>query len=160
MERYKEWTVWNGRAKCYRFGFIAASDYQSTHLSYGAVLSTELTREGLFRSMVERRTYAATDTILVDMRVNGRMMGEAFRTTETPVISVNLTGTDTIDKVWIIKDNMFLYTIEPGKSQVSFTYTDKSVTPGDHYYYVRVQQKDEALAWGSPVCVTYEAPEE
>jgi hypothetical protein len=155
VERYKEGTIWNALAKGYKFGFIAASDHQSTHLSYGAVLSTELSREGIYRSISDRRTYAATDTILVDMRVNGHMMGEDFTTSKAPTIQVNLTGTDVITKVWIIKDNSFLYTLEPNTGTVNFSYTDKAVTPGDHYYYVRVQQADEAMAWGSPVFVTY-----
>jgi hypothetical protein len=159
LERYKEGTVWNALSKGYKLGFIAASDHQSTHLSWGAVLAEELSREGIYRAIKDRRTYAATDTILVDMRVNGRMMGEDFETPEIPTITVNLKGTDVITEVWIIKDNTFLYSIEPNEGQVAFTYTDRTVTPGDHYYYVRVRQRDDAMAWGSPVFLTYRGTE-
>jgi hypothetical protein len=40
---------------------------------------------------------------------------------------------------------------------VSFRFVDDTAKPGEsHYYYVRVEQTDGNLAWGSPVWITYE----
>jgi hypothetical protein len=145
--------VVNALDKGYKMGFIAASDHHSTHLSYGAVYSESFTREGIFRGLMDRRTYAATDTLILDVRLNGHLMGEEFATSETPTMDVQIWGTDVLEKVWIIKDGEVVYTRSPESAEVSFTWADSKAEPGKHYYYVRVIQRDEQIAWGSPVYV-------
>jgi hypothetical protein len=38
---------------------------------------------------------------------------------------------------------------------VNFEYVDREAPPGEHWYYVRIEQSDGELAWSSPIWVTY-----
>ena len=147
--------IWNALAKGYKMGFIASSDHRSTHMSYAAVYTPERSYDGIWDSLHARRTYAATDNIIVDFQSGGHAMGEEFTTTEPPRIDVRIIGTGEIQQVDIIKDNTFIYTAHPDVSEVTFTYTDADIEPGTHYYYVRVIQQDNNMAWGSPIWVNY-----
>ena len=41
-------------------------------------------------------------------------------------------------------------------AEVTLRYTDDDARPGQsHYYYVRIEQADGNLAWGSPMWITY-----
>ena len=147
--------IWNALAKGYKMGFIASSDHRSTHMSYAAVYTPERSYDGIWDSLHARRTYAATDNIIVDFQSGGHAMGEEFSATEPPRIDVRIIGTTNIQQIDIIKDNTFVYTAHPGVSEVTFTYTDADIEPGTHYYYVRVIQQDNNMAWGSPIWVNY-----
>ena len=147
--------VWNALAKGYKMGFIASSDHRSTHMSYAAVYTPERTYEDIWDSLRARRTYAATDNIIVDFQSGGHAMGEEFSTNKPPRIDVRIIGTTKIQQIDIIKDNTFAYTAHPGVDEVTFTYTDSDIEPGMHYYYVRVIQEDNNMAWGSPIWVEY-----
>lgn len=148
--------VWNALAKGYKMGFISSSDHRSTHMSYAAVYTPERTYGDIWDSLRARRTYAATENIIVDFQSGGHAMGEEFSTNEPPRIDVRIIGTTKIQQIDIIKDNTFAYTAQPGVSEVTFTYTDSDVEPGMHYYYVRVIQEDDNMAWGSPIWVEYQ----
>ncbi len=147
--------VWNALEKGYKMGFIASSDHRSTHMSYAAVYAPDRSYGGIWDSMYARRTYAATDNIIVDFQSGGRAMGEEFATDIPPRFDVRIIGTARIVQVDIIKDNSFVYTAHPGVEEIAFTYTDSDVVSGEHYYYVRVIQEDDNMAWGSPIWIDY-----
>ena len=46
-------------------------------------------------------------------------------------------------------------TLRPGQAEYRGTWTDPNPTAGVHYYYVRVEQADGELAWGSPMWIDY-----
>ena len=48
-----------------------------------------------------------------------------------------------------------IYSTTPNKPTVDFEFTDKDSVAGRHYYYVRVQQDDQMLAWSSPMFINY-----
>lgn len=59
-------------------------------------------------------------------------------------------------KVQIVKDNQYVYTAEPGKAEVQFSWQDNAPTPGKTgYYYVRGEQQNGALVWVSPMWIRY-----
>ena len=147
--------IWNALAKGYKMGFIASSDHRSTHMSYAAVYTPERSYDGIWDSLRARRTYAATDNIIVDFQSEGHAMGEEFTANEPPRLDVRIIGTGKIGQIDIVKDNTFVYTAQPDVSEVTFTYTDADIEPGTHYYYVRVIQQDDNMAWGSPIWVNY-----
>ena len=147
--------VWNALAKGYKMGFIASSDHRSTHMSYAAVYTPERTYEDIWDSLHARRTYAATDNIIVDFQSGGHAMGEEFRASEPPRLDVRVIGTTAIERIDVIKDNAFAYTAHPGVQEVTFSYTDSEIESGTHYYYVRVIQQDGNMAWASPVWINY-----
>jgi len=155
QERFKNGLVWNALANGFKLGFIAASDHQSTHISYACVFAEEFSRDKIYSGLKARRTFAATDKIFMDVKINGYFMGEEFTVDTKPVINVHIIGTDILDRVEIVKNNTFIYSVNPNSLETSFTYIDENPQPGEGYYYVRIIQKDEAMAWGSPLWVTY-----
>jgi hypothetical protein len=148
--------VWNALAKGYKMGFIASSDHRTTHMSYAAVYTPERTYDATWDSLYARRTYAATDNIIVDFQSAGHAMGEELESAEPPRLEVGIIGTGTIEQVDVIKDNAIVYTARPGVAELSFSYTDRAAEPGEHYYYVRVQQEDGNMAWASPIWIRYQ----
>jgi hypothetical protein len=141
--------------KGYRLGFQASSDHFSTHMSYANVWVTEPTRDAVLEAFKRRRIYAATDNILADVRSNGHFMGEEFELAQPPTMQVKLVGADDFARVHIIKDGNYVYSIEPRRRSVEFSWRDNSVVRGKaSYYYVRGEQVDGELVWVSPMWIT------
>jgi hypothetical protein len=53
----------------------------------------------------------------------------------------------------VIKNNRLVYSTEPGKAEGGFAFTDPESAPGESYYYIRVRERDGALASSSPIWV-------
>jgi len=144
--------VWNALAKGYRLGFQASSDHISTHISYAMVFVEEPTREAILNAFKQRHCYGATDNILVDVRLGEHLMGEEFTVTQPPQILVHIEGTATVTQVDIVRDNHIVYTTQPNQRVVDFTWRDTAApATGVSYYYVRVMQANEEIAWASPL---------
>ena len=150
--------VWNAWAKGIKIGVQASSDHVGTHDAYACVLvpgDRDLTRQDLIDAMKQRHTYAATDNIILDMRIGEHIMGDAFATAEQPVIRAKAIGTGPMERVVLIKNNEIVYTDTSGTKEVGFEYRDDAAEPGESYYYIRAEQADGSLAWGSPIWVSY-----
>jgi hypothetical protein len=82
-------------------------------------------------------------------------MGDEFDADGPVTLSVTAQGTRPIKRVDIVKDFLYVYSTEPKLDHVSFTWTDgeRDRTSGLSWYYVRVEQDDGELAWGSPMWV-------
>ena len=140
----------------YKMAFEASSDHVSTHMSFGNVFATGVTREAIMDGFRKRHVYASTDNILADVRCGDKMIGDAFTIATQPSLVVKLEGTGPFAKVQIVKDNQYAYTIEPGNERVSFTWKDTAAAAGKtSYYYVRGEQKDGEIVWASPMWITY-----
>ena len=147
------------------YGFVSFSDHGSTHNSWAAIWAAEETRESLFDAMLARRTYAATDEIILKVSADDHNMGEQFVTAvERPLeISIDIEALDEILRVDVIKNGEYVYTQRPGGRSAQLSYRDSTPAAGDSYYYVRVFQRDPdnpsgdpEIAWGSPFFVKYE----
>jgi hypothetical protein len=147
--------VWNALAYQYKLGFQASSDHVSTHISFAVAIAEEPTRQAIFDAFKNRRCYAATDNIVLDVRCGEHLMGAEFSTTAPVELKVFTHGTGPIARVDIIKDFHYVYSAEPGAARVSFTWTDEEdINRNPSWYYVRVLQEDGQIAWGSPMWVT------
>ena len=135
-------------------GVQSSSDHVSTHISYAAVYVDRLSRKAILDAYRARRSYAATDNIIVDFRIGGHAQGAEFEARLPPAVTAAVEGTGPIAKVSLIKNNLVLFT-QPGggASAVKFQFTDAAPAPGDSYYYIRVEQTDGQLAWSSPIWV-------
>jgi hypothetical protein len=141
--------------KGYRLGFQSSSDHWSTHISFCVALAEKHDREGILDALKKRHVYAATDDIILDVRSGTHLMGDEFKATNAPALDVHVIGTAPIAQIDVLKDSEVVETIKPGKAEHKGTWTDPKPTAGVHYYYVRVQQEDGQLAWGSPLWVDY-----
>ena len=151
--------VWNAWAKGYKLGVQASSDHVSTHLSYACLIAENSSREALLDAMRKRHTYAATSNILMDYRLSSGettyMQGDAGAATAMPELRAHIVGTGALKKVVVVRDNQYIYTQEPQGETYDLRYRENQLTPGEHYYYVRAEQKDGNVAWSSPIWVTY-----
>lgn len=139
-----------------KLSFQASSDHVSTHMSYANVLAPDNSRESILKAFQQRHVYGATDHILADYRSGTHIMGDAFSTATPPELKVKLIGTAPFSKVAIIKDSQYVYSIEPGKAEVEFSWRDAKPEPGKiAYYYVRGEQTNGEIVWVSPMWITY-----
>ncbi|MEZ5356619.1 MAG: hypothetical protein R2762_28620 [Bryobacteraceae bacterium] len=151
-------------AKGNTYGFVSFSDHASTHNSWAAVWSKTLDRAGVLEGMYERRTYAATDEMIVRMTAGVHMPGEEW---SQPVASpIRIQGTvdapDQLRRLEVVKDGKIVYTTTLDGRRATLDYRDRDVKTGRSYYYVRVFQRDTEkpegdpeIAWASPFYVTY-----
>jgi hypothetical protein len=148
--------VQNAWAKGYRLGVQSSSDHVSTHISYAALYVDKLNREALLQALKERRTYAATDNLIIDFQMGDHFMGETFTAHSTAPLKAYIRGTGPLESVALIKNNRVVYT-KPGEgAEMNFTYTDAAAAPGKSYYYLRVEQKNGQIGWSSPIWVKIE----
>jgi hypothetical protein len=149
--------LWNAYKKGYRLGITASSDHGSTHISYALVYTPKNDRVEILDSIRKRHTYGATDNLIVTLTANGRFMGDEYKTADKPSLVLSVMGTGPIAKVVLVRDNQYVYTVEPGKPSFEIKYTDMTPQPGTHLYYFRITQQSGEVAWSSPVWVKWEA---
>ncbi|MDQ6705306.1 MAG: hypothetical protein M3Z85_04995 [Acidobacteriota bacterium] len=143
-------------AKGYQLGFEASSDHVSTHMSYCNIFVKDATRESVLDGLKKRHVYGATDNILADVRSGAHMMGDSFSTSSRPSLQVKMMGTSKFAKVHVIKDNNYVYSIEPKSADVSFSWIDSAAVQGKtSYYYVRGEQDNGEIVWVSPMWIAY-----
>jgi hypothetical protein len=147
--------VWNALAMGYRLGFQSSSDHWSTHISYAVALAEDRTRPAILDAFRKRHCYAATDNILLDVRMGEHLMGDEFtqQGRGKPTLSVRIHGTAPLERVDVIKDFVCVYSLEPKQAATQFSWTDNDPRPGVSWYYVRVLQTDAQVAWASPIWV-------
>ena len=142
----------------HRLGVIASSDHQSTHIGYAMVLVPEPRRDDpasdprrqIFEALRSRRTYAATDNIVVEALANGRPMGAELDLDDRPELTLRVRGTAPIARVELLRDGQVIHRVEPGTAEVELRYVDTTPARGRRYYYFRIVQADGEVAWTSP----------
>ncbi|MFN7921409.1 MAG: hypothetical protein U0Q16_15005 [Bryobacteraceae bacterium] len=146
--------VWNAWAKGYKLGVQASSDHVSTHTSYACILVEDFTRKGILDAIRKRHTYAATDSIVLEFRINDNaLMGDIVTTEGSPKIAVKAYGTAPIKQIELIRNNTYIYKMAASGREASFEYVDAADRPAQAWYYVRLEQADGQLAWSSPIWV-------
>ena len=151
-------SVQEALSKGYRMGFTAGSDsHQMEHGVEGGIVAAFTPthdREGIWDAMYARHTYGTTGArILVSLKIDGHMMGsELTRPVGKSVdIDISVLGTSNV-KVDLLRNNQVLKTWEPGSDCLDVSLTDTGVNATD-WYYVRVTQPDEHMAWSSPIWI-------
>jgi hypothetical protein len=150
-----EGMVANAWTKGYKLGIITSSDHNSTHISYALVYTDDPSRQGVLNAIRKRHTYGAMDNIILDVRMGEHFMGDEFALAAAQPLRVHVKGTRAIARVDIIKDNKVIYSTQPGKQLAEFEFTDKGTVASRHFYYVRVRQDNDMLAWSSPMFINY-----
>jgi hypothetical protein len=140
--------------KGYKLAFQSSSDHWSTHISFFIIMAEGRDRKSLLDAVLKRRCYGATDNILVDFRCGDHLMGEELTSTGAPTFRASVIGTGKLAKVEILRDSNVIATLPSSGAECKGEWTDPQPRPGTHYYYLRVQQSDGELAWGSPIWVT------
>ena len=124
MHGTSEWFIRNYLSNGHQVGFVAASDDHLSHPGYsapsrltlaqrgglGAVLAPERSRDAIFDTMRARRTYATTgDRMILDVRLNGALMGERTEYAEQRELKGRVIGTAPIDSITVFKNNLVIW---------------------------------------------------
>ena len=150
----KGYYLWDALEKGVEIGVIASSDHGLVHGAYAAVYATDFSRKAVLEALRERRSFGATDTIVLDFRLGDVTVGQRAEVTGPPVFDVFVRGVEPLTQVQVVKDNQFVYTTKPNGSECQFRYTDTELAAGQSaYYYVRCQQEETDWAWSSAIWV-------
>jgi hypothetical protein len=134
-------------------GVIASPDHGG---GYGkaCVFSPDLSRSSILASLRARRCFGTTGArIFLDVRVNDHLMGEFVRQRPAGPVTVRITARcpAEIDRIEVCRNNQFIYTHQPEGRTATVTFVDSAPLSERSYYYVRLLQKDQEIAWSSPV---------
>ncbi|MEW6356606.1 MAG: CehA/McbA family metallohydrolase [Planctomycetota bacterium] len=154
-----------------KFGFLGCSDTHRRVPGLGgaltAVLAENLSREAIFEALMARRCYATTGSrILIDFSMDGRFMGEEYKTSAPPHINIHVVGAAPIATVEVIRNGKVVKKINGRGERLMMSYEDFDIPKGANYYYLRVTQQGNPknyptnlapahgnLAWSSPIWV-------
>ena len=146
-----------GLNRGYHFGFTSGGEHEGVGVT--AIYASGATREEIFDALKARRTYGTTgDRIVLEYRVNGKLMGSEIESAENPVLEVTVFGTAKIRDIRIVRDGKTLKTIPCGAKDHRLQFVDTEfaqfASGSEHYYYVVIAQENDEMAWASPVFVT------
>jgi hypothetical protein len=84
------------------------------------------------------------------------IMGDEVRT-DRPELNVVVLGTGPLDRIEVLRNSEVVHTERPAaySSEARFRWQDPTPVKREKgsYYYVRVQQQNGQMAWGSPIWV-------
>lgn len=154
--------VWSAWRKGWRIGLLSNSDHESTHQSYACVWASELSSRAILDAIKARRTYAATDNIVLAFEalpedaVEPVKMGREIAARDPPPLQLRAAGTASITSLEIVRSGEVVYSASPGSSDVSIDYRDADAPrDGAEHYHARLVQADGQIAWSSPIWVEY-----
>ena len=162
---------WRGQGR-QRSG-AAKGSYGRYGLTFALVEPGQPLRDGIWKALLERRTYATTGQrafLQFDARLDGAPwpMGSEVRADLDPVFEVRAVASSAygrgsvahVRRVDVLRNGAELalsWTLDPPRTSVAFRWRDPDAPIASGapraVYYVRVLQDDGNLAWSSPVWV-------
>jgi hypothetical protein len=141
-----------------------------------AVFAENLTREDIWNALYERKCYATTGVrMLLHVDIEGYSMGEiippdkALEFDSQRRIKIKVMGCNELERIDIVRNNVDIFSYKADGISAEFEYVDKEKLEeipmpesdgGRHceidcapfvFYYVRAIQKDNEMAWSSPI---------
>ncbi len=156
----------DGLSRGLRFGLVGGSDGHGYPWHYGVsrkediwrtgltgIVAPALTRLSLFNALHNRLTVATSGApISIWMTVNGAPMGSELVLHRPPRFDIRVEGSAPIRVLVVVRDGEDVQRFRGDGKVLSLTLVDRP-PPGQHYYYLRVVQEDNEVAWASPVWV-------
>lgn len=146
------------REKRHKLRFVASGDHNGMGVGLASLWVKEPGRKGIMEALRARRCFATTgDKIFVDMKINGSMMGETTSLNGTPGIEIRTKTAEVLEKVELLRNSRVIKTwnAPDEEKEFSVSYADEAFNAEKEvlYYYVRVTQKDNEIAWSSPIWI-------
>jgi hypothetical protein len=66
---------------------------------------------------------------------------------------IHVRGTAPIEEIQVVRNRTVIAQLAPNKAEVETRVQDDKYPGGAAYYYVRIRQSDNNMAWGSPIWV-------
>ncbi len=147
----------------YKPGFLGSGDSHDGHPGLAhlggssggiaAILTSDLTREGVMDAIRSRRTYATNGArIIIRMAVNGHPMGAALPAGEVKLAAAIFT-TGVVDRIDIIRSGGVVEEVDGGGARDLLLERSWDSMKAGEYLYLRVVQLDGGCAWTSPVYI-------
>lgn len=149
-DRNAEYFLKNG----HKYALVANSDDHKGHVGVSGVTAaflTELTRDALFEAYHERRVYGTTNArIRLVFTGNGKLMGSTIPNVEEKTFFIDVVGESRLKKVELFKNAELHQRFVPDggasfKKEIAIRESEPS------FWYVRATQRDNHIAWSSPV---------
>jgi len=164
--------VQDGLKKGLKFGLIGSSDGHGLREHHGVgrkddewqsgltgVVVKNKSKNEIFEALKKRRVFATSGTkIQINFKINEKWMGEEINTNKPPKINFEVLGSSKISYVILVRDNENLLYLGKDLYEgrgIRTEYTDENLSPGKHWYYLRVIQDNGEMAWSSPIWVNY-----
>lgn len=146
--------LWDALGQGVQIGVIASSDHGLVHGAYAGVYAETVSRRGVLEALQNRRSFGATDTLALSLRLGRHLLGEAATVDGPPKLEMTVQGTRPLKQVQLVRNGEFVYTHAPPGRDCSLQFTDMSFPPGSRaYYYLRAEQDDGQWAWSSAIWV-------
>ncbi len=150
----------------WRYGFVASGDGHDghpglTHLGphypiggLAAILSQDLTREGVLAALRARRTYATTGPrMILRVALGEARMGEITRAAKAADLYLRFVGTAAVREAVVVRSGKsYIPVAGEAGPELELSATLEDLEAGE-WIYVRVEQQDGHMAWSSPVFV-------
>jgi hypothetical protein len=148
-DRNADYLLRNG----YHYGLCANSDGHKGHVGSNgvtAVFSRELTKDAILDAYRQRHVYGTTNArIRLVFAVNGKLMGSILPIVEQRTLAVDVTGENALKKVELFYNGSLLQRSAPTGKTFHLDLLHVDGQPG--YYTARVTQRDNHVAWSSPI---------
>jgi len=123
-----------------------------------AVIAKDKSKKAVFEALRNRHCYGVTHhRIFLDFKLNGHIMGDVISSvsekTDVRNIEVEVAGSGRILSIALIKNNKEIHVLYNQPHYAKFSFTDKEKEKDTDYYYVRVIQENNEMAWSSPIWV-------
>lgn len=140
------------------------------------IIAAAQTRDGLMQAIAKRSCYATTGPrIIVGFHIANEPMGSILNTKAKPGLFYNrhitgfIVGTAPVKEILIIRNGKEYKKMNPNEACFDFVIDDeepldkttlkvKGEEPPFTYYYMRVLQEDEHIAWTSPIWIDLSPP--
>ncbi len=185
VEEAPEGSIIRALKNNYRFGFVAGGlddrgiygtffDSEQVQYSPGltAIICEKYTRDSLMDALYRRSCYATTGArMIVGFHVAGQPMGSELSSVAKPGLVVNrhlsgyVAGTAPLKRVEIIRNGVVIHTFTPQGYHFDYYFDDAqelsqvTLESGGKdpfvFYYLRVTQEDEHIAWSSPIWIDH-----
>lgn len=142
-------------ARGQRLGFIAAGDHKSTGTGTTVLFVNKASHQGIIEALKARRCYATTgDKIFIDICVDGHLMGEEITSSGKPRVTAVIEATARLTSIVIFRNNKIVYEKNAqdlgSASRFRVDIVDQDYD-NDSFYYLRVVQANDEIAWSSPI---------
>ncbi len=128
-----------------------AVKYEKSGLT--ALYANELTRDAVFDALKNRRCYATNcERIQLLFTINDSPMGAVLTAPDKLRIHVRASGTREIKRAEVFKNGEITHHKIGGREELDM-YFDENPPDKPAWYYVRVTQCGEGIAWSSPIWV-------
>jgi hypothetical protein len=148
-------SVREGLDRGYRFGFTAGGEHEGVGIT--AVYAEKLTRESIYQALKDRHVYGTTGArIMLDFQIGGYPMGSEVRThDESVACDVHVKGCDELVYIKLVQpdcETSLYESVGNGQNEIRLK-TELELKKDSEWFYIRVKQTDEHMAWSSPIWV-------